>query len=126
MPFRSNAGAGRDGRPVIRLRLLADDLTGALDSAAQFVPLVGAVPAFWHDAVPKRLPGSTALDSGTREADSHFAAERVAALAPALAAADIAFKKIDSLLRGAAAAEIAACLRAGGFAACVIAPAFPA
>jgi hypothetical protein len=42
---------------VSALRLLADDLTGALDSAARFVPLVGTVPtslpAFWQvDAAP--------------------------------------------------------------------------
>ena len=46
------------------LRLLADDLTGALDSAARFVPLVGPVPVVWSDPIPA---GTVAIDSGTRD-----------------------------------------------------------
>ena len=34
---------------MARLRLLADDLTGALDSAARFVPLTGPVAVTWRD-----------------------------------------------------------------------------
>lgn len=108
------------------LRLLADDLTGALDSAAQFVALVGPVATFWHDAMPEPLPASAALDSGTREFDATTAAKRIAALTASLVGADIAFKKIDSLLRGPTAAEIAACVQANHFTSCIIAPAFPA
>ena len=44
-------------------------------------------------------------------------------LAPLLDGADIAFKKIDSLLRGHVAVELAACMR--HFDHCVLAPAFP-
>lgn len=113
-------------RPTPRLRLLADDLTGALDSAAQFVKLVGPVPTFWHGALPDALPASAALDSASRELSEQHAAERARALAPALVDADIAFKKIDSLLRGPTAAEIATCVEGGGFSACIIAPSFPA
>ena len=40
--------------------------------------------------------------------------------------ADLAYKKIDSLLRGNTAHEIAACLASGRFASALIAPAFPA
>src|SRR3712207_8974822 len=46
------------------------------------------------------------------------AAEAVAAveaLAPALRGADIAYKKLDSLLRGNTVAEAAACFRLGGW-----------
>src|SRR5215208_376605 len=49
------------------LRLIADDLTGALDTAAEFVGLVGPVPVYWSGAIPLDLPPSAALDSGTRE-----------------------------------------------------------
>jgi uncharacterized protein YgbK (DUF1537 family) len=42
-----------------------------------------------------------------------------------LAGADIAFKKIDSLLRGPALAELAAVMRTGTWQHCVFAPAFP-
>ncbi len=103
------------------LRLLADDLTGALDSAARFVPLTGPVPVVWSAAaVPS---GAVAIDSGTRELDAPAAAERVARLAPLLADGAPAFKKIDSLLRGHVAAELAACLPL--FDRCILAPAFP-
>ncbi|HYZ64599.1 MAG TPA: four-carbon acid sugar kinase family protein, partial [Acetobacteraceae bacterium] len=108
------------------LRLLADDLTGALDTAAELVGLAGPVPAFWHGAIPRdALPPNAALDSGTREMEPGPASGIVAALTPALAGADIAYKKIDSLLRGPTLAEIASCLRAGPWERAVLAPAFP-
>lgn len=43
---------------------------------------------------------------------------------PQLQGATIAYKKVDSLLRGAWAAELGACLRSGPWASCVVAPAF--
>ncbi len=107
------------------VRLLADDLTGALDTAAEFVPLTGELPVFWPDAGPMDLAGSLGLDSGTRECDPEAATAEVARLAPSLSGADISFKKIDSLMRGAALAETAACMRAGPWRYCVLAPAFP-
>ena len=83
------------------VRLLADDLTGALDTAAEFVPLTGELPVFWPGGSSLELEGSLGLDSGTRERDAEAAAAEVARLAPSLDGADIAFKKIDSLMRGA-------------------------
>jgi uncharacterized protein YgbK (DUF1537 family) len=104
----------------VRLRLLADDLTGALDSAARFVPLVGPVPVLWRtDAVPP----TAAIDAGTRDLDVAAARTAMQRLAPQLAGAGIAFKKIDSLLRGHVAFELAACM--AHFDHCVLAPAFP-
>ncbi len=102
------------------LRLLADDLTGALDSAARFVPLVGPVPIMLRDGP---VPPTAAIDSATRACDASTAAIIVSRLAPHLRGADIAFKKIDSLLRGNIAAELAACMP--HFDHCVVAPAFP-
>ena len=102
------------------LRLLADDLTGALDSAARFVPLTGKLPVLWSAGA---LAGNAAIDSGTRDLDEAAAAARVARLAPLLAGGDPAFKKIDSLLRGHVAAELAACMTR--FEHCILAPAFP-
>jgi uncharacterized protein YgbK (DUF1537 family) len=107
---------------VSRLRILADDLTGALDSAAQFVPTEGRIPTVW--APPNTLPWPAAIDAGTRELNAKEAAALMRRLAPVLDEADPSFRKIDSLLRGHVAAEISTCLR--GFAHCVIAPAFPA
>ncbi len=108
---------------MTRFRLLADDLTGALDTAAKFRPMLGPVPVGWADDPTQPV---LALDSATRELDVATARARVGALAPMLAGADLAFKKLDSLLRGHTAAELAACAASGAFNAVVIAPAFPA
>jgi uncharacterized protein YgbK (DUF1537 family) len=107
------------------LRLLADDLTGALDTAAEFVGMTGPVDAFWHGGIPTVVPTSAALDSGTRELDPEAAARVIAKLAPMLSGVTISFKKVDSLMRGPAFAEIATCVRVGGWPYAVMAPAFP-
>ncbi|KJC52477.1 four-carbon acid sugar kinase family protein [Bradyrhizobium sp. LTSP857] len=106
------------------VRLLADDLTGALDTAAEFVGLCGPFDVTWQDA--SSTPGalSLAIDSGTRERSKAESVEIVGRLAPLLQGATIAYKKVDSLLRGAWAAELGACLRGGDWASCVVAPAF--
>ena len=105
---------------MIRPRLLADDLTGALDSAARFVPLTGAVTVMLTAA---DVPGPAAIDAGTREQPRDAARAAVARLAPLMTSGDLAFKKIDSLLRGHVAVELAACMP--HFDHCVLAPAFP-
>jgi uncharacterized protein YgbK (DUF1537 family) len=109
-------------RPV--LRLIADDLTGALDTAAEFASLCGPV-AVRRD-VPKDAAGSLAIATGTREGSPEAARARVAAAAPLLADAGLAFKKLDSLLRGHPMAELGACIAAGRWRHVVLAPAFPA
>lgn len=102
------------------LVLLADDLTGALDTAARFVPGRGPQRVTW-----KGRWTSGARDLATREGSEAAAAAAHAACATALQGASLAFKKLDSLLRGHPAAEMAAAFRAGGFDHLVIAPAFP-
>ncbi len=109
------------------VRLLADDLTGALDTMAEFaVAAAGPLHAFWHDGAPGRLPPSAAVDTGTREAGAEVARSRIEALAPMLMAGDIAFKKLDSLMRGQTLAELAALAARPEWESCVVAPAFPA
>jgi D-threonate/D-erythronate kinase len=107
------------------LRLMADDLTGALDTAAEFVGLTGPVEVHWNPTPAGALPPSAALDTGSRERTAAEAVAAVEALAPALRGADIAYKKLDSLLRGNTVAEAAACFRLGGWRRGVFAPAFP-
>jgi uncharacterized protein YgbK (DUF1537 family) len=107
------------------LRLIADDLTGALDTAAAFVGVTGPVPVFWSGRLPDPIPQSAAFDCASRECDRDEAASRHTDLAGGLVLGDIAFKKIDSLLRGHAVAEIAALMRSGGWTHAVLAPAFP-
>lgn len=100
--------------------LLADDLTGALDTAARFVPRFGAQRVTWKGAWT-----AGARDLATREGTADAAAVAHEACGSALCGAALAFKKLDSLLRGHPAAELAASFRAGGFDHLVIAPAFP-
>ncbi len=111
------------------LRLLADDLTGALDTAAEFVGLTGPIHAFWQGArretAPAALPANAALDLGTREAGRDAAVAATLAAAPLLEGAGIAFKKIDSLMRGQTLPELAACFVAGRWTHAALAPAFP-
>ena len=106
------------------VRLLADDLTGALDTAAEFVGLCGPFDVIWPEASATPGSQSLAIDSGTRERSKTESVEIVGRLAPQLQGATIAYKKVDSLLRGAWAAELGACLNGGNWASCVVAPAF--
>ena len=111
------------------LRLLADDLTGTLDTAAAFTGLCGPIRAVWpplHGPLPIRdLPSNLAIDSGTREWSAPAAAGLVAGLAQPLREAGLAYRKLDSLLRGPWAEELAACIAVGGWRYVVVAPAFP-
>jgi uncharacterized protein YgbK (DUF1537 family) len=107
------------------LKLLADDLTGALDTAAEFVGLFGPLDVFWSAASIPANQDRFSIDSGTRERAPDEAFDIVRELAPLLAGADVAYKKIDSLLRGPWVAELDACLRSGLWDACLVAPAFP-
>lgn len=125
------ARAGARDKPVVTgmkpLRLIADDLTGALDSAAQFARPGRIIPVFMGHGLPAKLPAEFAVDSASREKDADAAAEAAARLAPLLGPARgvISFRKVDSLLRGHPGLEIAATLRELRVDHCVIAPAFP-
>jgi len=111
---------GTQDRPA--LRILEDDLTGALDTAARFVGLLGPIPVMPDDS---DLPaGSAALNTGTRDGSEDHAVATTERFSPWLADARIAFKKVDSLLRGHVAAELRACLPS--FDHTILAPAFPA
>jgi uncharacterized protein YgbK (DUF1537 family) len=107
------------------LCLVADDLTGALDSAVAFCGCLGPIPV--HLGAPHAFDGvHAAIDLSTRYAHASVAIERTSRVADRLARADIAFEKIDSRLRGPWAVELATLMRSGVFACCVMAPTFPA
>lgn len=108
------------------LYLVADDLTGALDSTAPFCQALGPVPVFLS-APPENGAGhAAAVDLATRDADEASAVRANLSALRRLTTAEVAFKKIDSLLRGHWAVELAALLRSESFRTCVLAPAFPA
>jgi len=104
----------------MHLRLLADDLTGALDSAARFVPITGPVAVRWDTVL---ADGPSAIDTGTRELPARAAAAVMERFAALLDDGVPAFKKIDSQLRGHVALELRLLMRR--FDHCVLAPAFP-
>jgi D-threonate/D-erythronate kinase len=109
------------------LRLIADDLTGALDAAAHFVTAGRPIPVFSGARLPLVLPGSFAIDIGTRDLAAGAAAQVAARYAVMLPVGEdvVAFKKVDSLLRGHPGMELASMLKAIAPESCVIAPAFP-
>ena len=106
------------------LRLLADDLTGALDTSAELVGKFGPLEVCWSVSSITPAQPSFSIDSGTRERTADDAFAIVQELAPRLAGATTAYKKIDSLLRGHWATELDACWQTGLWEACVLAPAF--
>ena len=111
-----------------RLGIVADDLTGALDSAAPFaasgysvyVPLNPSEPgAFAHDVV--------SITTESRALPPDDAAEAVRRVVRRLSSdGRWVYKKIDSLLRGNVGPEAAAAAETCGAEVVLAAPAFPA
>jgi uncharacterized protein YgbK (DUF1537 family) len=114
-----------DGTTV---RILADDLSGALDAAGPFASCDGAVCVYWEVGGAGTHAGDRiALDSASREVDTDDAIARTRAAARALWTGrhGLAFLKVDSVWRGSPAAAIAAASAEGRFDRVVVAPAFP-
>ena len=107
------------------LRLIADDLTGALDTAAQFTGRIGPLPVLL-DRATAAPEASYALNLSCRDGDEKTAVACTRDSLHCYSGADLAFKKIDSLLRGHWAAELAEIVQSGMFRRIVLAPAVPA
>ncbi|MYD93858.1 MAG: four-carbon acid sugar kinase family protein [Chloroflexi bacterium] len=110
-----------------RWAVIADDLTGALDTALQFrkaglQTMVATRPGVWpsHGSV-------VALSTDTRHVPAASAAASVAAAFRTLPCGTSAriYKKTDSLLRGNIGAELRALCDAAGSGPLVFAPAYP-
>ena len=133
---RAGVGGSAPGRilltrpePPDRWLILADDLTGAADSAVAFARRGLSASVAWGDDPPG--DAVLALDANSRRLSPDAAAACHRALLQAHHREGAAlFKKIDSTLRGQPAAELAATvqyLRARGRGAlAIVAPAFPA
>jgi uncharacterized protein YgbK (DUF1537 family) len=113
--------------------ILADDLTGAADSAIAFARRRVPAHVIWGDSVPKAHSDAAVLafDAATRELDAVDAARRHReVLQRFFQSPTRLFKKIDSTLRGHPAEEIAAMLDVvlahEPATRVVMAPAFPA
>jgi uncharacterized protein YgbK (DUF1537 family) len=107
------------------LYLVADDLTGALDSAAAFCGRFGSIPVYL-DASHADDDPHAAVDLASRDGDAPAIDDLDPRIVERLATAQIAYKKIDSRLRGHWTIELAALMKSGAFDICVMAPAFPA
>jgi D-threonate/D-erythronate kinase len=115
-----------------RVLIVADDLTGAMDSAGPFAAIgvetwVVAVPM---QCDPAAIAGArvVSVNTDSRHLPAVQAATRVRDIVLRLGpeAFDIVVKKIDSTLRGNVVSETLALLEASGRRRAVIAPAFPA
>ncbi|OYV67263.1 MAG: hypothetical protein B7Z59_04810 [Acidiphilium sp. 37-67-22] len=108
------------------IRLVADDLTGALDAAVQFTARDPDLAVLLDAKTGGAVPASAAISTNARDLDAAAAASRMDGAAAFLAWAELRFLKIDSLLRGHWPEAIAMALQAGPDQLCVFAPAFPA
>lgn len=111
------------------IRILADDLTGALDTAAAFAgnaPVyIDRPPTGDGDAGGLGDPVSV-VATPTRDVAVEALPEYLAPVAGWFTSGGLAFKKVDSLLRGNTFEEVAWLFRHAGFKRVVFAPAFPA
>lgn len=112
--------------------ILADDLTGAADSGAQFArrgfaTLLSLKPGSQSGAdVLVQAMETRSLAEGAAAARAVRRALELLDQQTPLASLELAYKKIDSTLRGHPAAELSALLAALGESRALVAPAFPA
>ncbi|MDR0439768.1 MAG: hypothetical protein LBI59_02110 [Candidatus Accumulibacter sp.] len=107
------------------IRILADDLTGALDTAAAFA---GNVPVYLarppeEDKAANRV---SVVATATRDVPADALAALLTPAADWFKSGGLSFKKVDSLLRGNTFAEIAWLFKNLRFTRVIFAPAFPA
>lgn len=118
-------------RSALEAAIVADDLTGALDTAAPFADVgleTRVLPGTMEPASIASTPAAVlAVTTESRHLSNAQASARVQCAMQAVLARSprILFKKVDSTLRGPVAAEIVAALRASGRRHAVIAPAVP-
>ena len=125
-PSTQSAPIASEMPPVI---ILADDLTGACDSAAAFLGKADAVRVLLHPVGARANARTvTAVSTETRNqssADATRAVERTRMAFQKVQGTEIIFKKIDSAGRGHQAAETMAALTAWKVPLALVAPAFP-
>jgi uncharacterized protein YgbK (DUF1537 family) len=113
----------------MRAGIVADDLTGACDTGAVFAARGLATIVLLPGApLPPSPPDVVVIDTETRGQPAGEARSRAREATARLAAARPAllYKKVDSTLRGALAAELAGALEGTGAPRAVLAPSLPA
>ena len=109
--------------------VIADDLTGALDSVVPFADaglrcVVATAPAHLAQALGQGAQ-VIAVSTGSRDLPAGQAAKVAAEVAQALRGVPVMFKKVDSRMKGNIAAEVAAIAQVLGLRAVMICPAIP-
>jgi uncharacterized protein YgbK (DUF1537 family) len=117
------SGEATHGQTTCQIGIIADDLSGALDATAPFAKPEKPISVSWGGKAA--ATGTFGVDTETRHASAAAATAAVASHLDGLASCGIAFKKLDSLMRGNTMPELLACCRAEAFRTIVIAPAFP-
>ncbi len=116
---------------TLKVAIIADDLTGALDTGTPFVEAgVKVAVAIEVGALPAALahtPDVVVVNTASRALSADEAVERITATARTLGSAQphILFKKIDSRLKGNVAAESVALANVSGRDRIIVAPAIP-
>lgn len=111
--------------------IIADDLTGANDTALQFhIKGCSTQVLTNYDEIPQVLAHTQvwAVSTESRNIDADEAKERAKSTASAIIKnlqTDNIYKKIDSTIRGNIAMEITGIIEATDYEACLIMPAFP-
>lgn len=111
--------------------IIADDLTGACDSAIQFGRAsASATVAFSARSLRAPIPPETdtlSVNAATRLLPAAKAAEKTAAIVAVLRdkRPELVFKKLDSVMRGNPGAEIEAIMSGFGFECAFVTPAWP-
>ncbi|CAN5545087.1 four-carbon acid sugar kinase family protein [soil metagenome] len=111
----------------MQVGIIADDLTGAMDSGAQLARAGYRTAVAFHGSPLPPAPDldAVAVDTDSRRLEPEAAAERVREATRKLKNAGIFYKKLDSTLRGPIVAELEAALEESGRSRAIIAPAFP-
>jgi uncharacterized protein YgbK (DUF1537 family) len=110
----------------VRVGLIADDLTGACDSATPFLSAGRVEVGIWPH-IPAGDLACAAVSTESREEDAGVALERTRQAARELRTRgfELIYRKVDSMLRGNVAADIEGVLADWG-GTCLLAPALPA
>jgi len=111
-----------------RLAVIADDITGSLDTGVQFAHGANVTVTLFPTAPRGQTAAVWVVDTESRHLEPAEAGRRVAEAAAAARAwgAGIFYKKVDSTLRGNIGAELDAMLTGSGHDRIAFAPAFPA
>jgi len=109
----------------MRIGVVADDLTGACDSSVAFLAMGSVGVTLWPlriDLAWNCIAISTESRDESAQTSTHRSSEAAAALSNA--GVNLLCRKVDSMMRGNVAADIAGTLEVSN-AGCVLAPAIP-